>query len=98
MKRSDDHETVAPDAGLSADGPHAARPVAPGGPRLPREHRRTGIRLALVLALAAVVAGAVRGHGLLLAAGLVATSVSMDLLGRADRRHREALHTGRATP
>ncbi|WP_320782373.1 DUF3040 domain-containing protein [Streptomyces sp. CRN 30] len=99
MMRSDDEQIAALEAGLMADDPRFARSLAEGRPTRPREYRRTGARLALVLALAAIVAGAVHGHGLLLAAGLVATSVAVDLLGRTGRRHREPLRGGeRATP
>lgn len=97
MMRSDDEKITALEARLLADDPRFARSLAEGRPRPPREYRRTGARLALVLALAAIVVGAVRGHGLLLAAGLVATSVAVDLLGRTGRRSREPLHGERAT-
>ena len=57
---------------LERDDPAFAESFARGRPRRPREYRRGRAVLALVAAGAALCAGVVIGHGLLIAAGLVA--------------------------
>ncbi|MEU8779818.1 hypothetical protein [Streptomyces sp. NPDC048606] len=78
MHRSDEEDVTD-----RAPGPRTARR------RGPRAHRRGRAWLAVTLALAAVVAGATLPHGLLMAAGLIASALAVDLLRAGPRQGRD---------
>lgn len=86
MPESDDEKIADLEAVLFHDDPRFARGLGKGRPRRPREYRRGRAWLALAVALAAVVTGAVLPQGLLLAAGLVMTAMAVNLFEPARGR------------
>ncbi|MEU9865222.1 DUF3040 domain-containing protein [Streptomyces sp. NPDC047971] len=86
MGESDEERIADLEALLRLDDPRFARGLGEGRPRRPREYRRGRAWLALALALAAIVAGALVPHGLLLATGLVTAAVAVNFLDTR-RRH-----------
>lgn len=87
MPDPDDDKIADLEARLRHDDPRFARGLGEGRPRRPREYRRRRAWLALAVALAAMVTGAVLPHGLLLAAGLVMTALAVNLF-ESDRGRR----------
>ncbi|MGW0467642.1 DUF3040 domain-containing protein [Streptomyces sp. NPDC003027] len=86
MPESDDEKIADLEAVLFHDDPRFARGLGKGRPRRPREYRRSRAWLALAIALAAVVTGAILPQGLLLAAGLVMTAMAVNLFESARGR------------
>ncbi|MFF9851769.1 DUF3040 domain-containing protein [Streptomyces litmocidini] len=89
MGDSDKERIAALEAVVWRDAPRFARGLCEGRPRRPREYRCG--RAWPVMALAAVVAGGVVPHGLLLAAGLVMAALAVNLFDTRDqwlRQHR----------
>ncbi|MFF3342996.1 DUF3040 domain-containing protein [Streptomyces flavidovirens] len=86
MPESDDDKIAGLEAMLWHDDPRFACGLGKGRPRRPREYRRGRAWLAMALAIAAVISGAVLPQGLLLAAGLVLAYVSVSLFETAHRR------------
>ncbi|MFB7368452.1 DUF3040 domain-containing protein [Streptomyces sp. NPDC056222] len=86
MGEPDDERIADLEARLWHDDPRFARGLHKGCPRRPREYRRGRAWLALALALAALVAGALVPNGLLLASGLVMTAIAVNLLDTRRRR------------
>ncbi|MEW2138908.1 DUF3040 domain-containing protein [Streptomyces sp. NPDC005409] len=86
MTESDDEKIADLEAVLWHDDPRFARGLGKGRPRRPREYRHGRHWLALSLALAAVVTGAMVPHGLLLAAGLVLAALAVNLFDTTRRR------------
>lgn len=86
MPESDNDKIAGLEANLWHDEPRFARSLGKGRPRRTREYRRGRAWLALAIALAAVVGGAVLPQGLLLAAGLVMTAMAVNLFESARRR------------
>ncbi|MBB4987403.1 MULTISPECIES: DUF3040 domain-containing protein [Streptomyces] len=72
---------------MRRDDPRFARGLCEGRPRRPREYRRG--RAWPAMALAAVVAGGIVPHGLLLAAGLVMAALAVNLFDTRDQRLRQ---------
>ncbi|MET9610706.1 DUF3040 domain-containing protein [Streptomyces sp. NPDC006512] len=90
MTESDDEKIADLEAALWHDDPRFARGLGTGRPRRPREYRRGRAWLVMLLALSAVVTGAVVPHGLLLAGGLITAALAVNLFdaGRRRRPHR----------
>ncbi|MFE7093020.1 MULTISPECIES: DUF3040 domain-containing protein [Streptomyces] len=86
MPESDDERIAELEAALRHDDPRFAQGLGRGRPRRPREYRRGRAWLAMGLAVAAVVTGAVVPHGLLLAAGLVMAALAVNLFDTTLRR------------
>ncbi|MCI4078814.1 DUF3040 domain-containing protein [Streptomyces sp. MMS21 TC-5] len=86
MPESDDERIADLEAALRHDDPRFAQGLGRGRPRRPREYRRGRAWLAMVLAVAAVVTGAVVPHGLLLATGLVMAALAVNLFDTTRRR------------
>ncbi|MGW5641127.1 DUF3040 domain-containing protein [Streptomyces sp. NPDC003832] len=81
MSASDDEKAAELTAVFRPDDPSFAH--GPGDEHLRRDHRWGRAWLALAVALAAVLVGAVLPHGLLLAAGLVLSAPAVRLLESA---------------
>ncbi|MGW6455534.1 DUF3040 domain-containing protein [Streptomyces sp. NPDC055078] len=88
MPDSDDDKIADLEARLRSDDPRFAEGLGNGRPRRPREYRRGWAWSALTLAVVALAFGAVQGHGLLLAAGLVMAGGAANLFDPARRRPR----------
>ncbi|MFJ3877142.1 DUF3040 domain-containing protein [Streptomyces sp. NPDC090077] len=86
MTDSDDERIADIEALLWHDDPRFARGLGKGRPRRPREYRRGRAWLAMALALAAVVTGALVPHGLVLAAGLIMAALAVNLFDTTRRR------------
>ncbi|MGP3690481.1 DUF3040 domain-containing protein [Streptomyces sp. IBSNAI002] len=86
MTDSDDERIAGIEALLWHDDPRFARGLGKGRPRRPREYRRGRAWLAMALALAAVVTGALVPHGLVLAAGLIMAALAVNLFDTTRRR------------
>ncbi|MFD6969600.1 DUF3040 domain-containing protein [Streptomyces sp. NPDC059979] len=86
MPESDDERIADLEAALRHDDPRFAHGLGKGRPRRPREYRRGQAWLAMILAIAAVVTGAMMPHGLLLAAGLVMAALAVNLFDPTRRR------------
>ncbi|WP_412074770.1 DUF3040 domain-containing protein [Streptomyces xanthophaeus] len=86
MAESDDETIADLEAALWHDDPRFARGLGRGRPRRPREYRCGRAWLAMTLALAAVVTGAMMPHGLLLAAGLITAALAVGLFDTTRRR------------
>jgi hypothetical protein len=86
MTKPHDDRIAALGDGLLRDDRRFARGMSEGRPRRPREYRRGRAWAAMALALTAVAVGAVLPHGLLLAAGLVAAALTVNLFGTSPRR------------
>ncbi|MFE5487906.1 DUF3040 domain-containing protein [Streptomyces sp. NPDC056527] len=94
MGASDDERIADLEARLWHDDPRFARGLGKGRPRRPREYRRGRAWLAMALALAAIVAGALVPHGLLLATGLVVAAAAVNLLDTRRRSLHGRRHEG----
>lgn len=93
MREADDESIADIEARLWHDDPRFARGLGKGRPRRPREYRRGWAWPAMVLSLAAIVAGVLVPHGLLLASGLVAAAGAVHQLDTRRRRlHRRRRH------
>ncbi|MEV7556469.1 DUF3040 domain-containing protein [Streptomyces sp. NPDC089795] len=86
MTESDDEKIAGLEAVLWHDDPRFARGLGKGRPRRPREYRRGRAWLAMTLALAAVITGALVPHGLVLAAGLITAALAVNLFDTPRRR------------
>lgn len=86
MTESDDERIADLEAALWHDDPRFASGLGKGRPRRPREYRQGRAWLAMTLAVAAVVTGAMVPHGLLLAAGLIMTALAVNLFDPTRRR------------
>ncbi|MGW8354379.1 DUF3040 domain-containing protein [Streptomyces wedmorensis] len=86
MPESDDEKIVDFEAALRHDDPRFAKGLGRGRPRRPHEYRRGRAWPAMILAVAAVVTGAMLPHGLLLAAGLVMAALAVNLFDSTRRR------------
>jgi hypothetical protein len=87
MAGPDDRVLGEIEARLRRDDPAFVRALDEGRPRSPREYRRTGAWTLLVVGVAAFALGMLLPHGLLLAAGLVASGIAGELFDpqRRDR-------------
>ncbi|MEU5346516.1 MULTISPECIES: DUF3040 domain-containing protein [unclassified Streptomyces] len=85
MPQSDDDRIADIEARLRLDDPRFAHGFGQGRPRRPREYRRGRAWLAMSLAVTAVAVGALLPHGLLLAAGLVASACAVNLFDTSRR-------------
>ncbi|MFF9981215.1 DUF3040 domain-containing protein [Streptomyces erythrochromogenes] len=86
MPESDDERIADLEAALRHDDPRFAQDLGKGRPRRPREYRRGRAWLAMIVAVAAVVTGAMVPQGLLLAAGLVMAALAVNLFDTTRRR------------
>ncbi|MFD5266480.1 DUF3040 domain-containing protein [Streptomyces sp. NPDC058335] len=76
MSATDDERLTDLAASTARDDPRCARSPDEGRPAPPREYRRVRGWCGLTVATAALIAGVVLPHGLLLAAGLVLAALS----------------------
>uniref|UniRef100_A0AAU2K1F0 Uncharacterized protein n=1 Tax=Streptomyces sp. NBC_00049 TaxID=2903617 RepID=A0AAU2K1F0_9ACTN len=82
MPESDEGNTAGPDAVRRHDGdPRGSRAPGEGRPGRRRGYHRARAWLGMALGVAAAVAGATLPSGLLLAAGLVASALAVNLFG-----------------
>ncbi|MGW5639990.1 DUF3040 domain-containing protein [Streptomyces sp. NPDC003832] len=89
MPDSDDEKIAALEAVLWHDDPRFARSLGKGRPRQPREYRHGRAWTALAAGLAVALVGAVLSRGVLLAAGLLMTAMTIGVAGpTAGRRSR----------
>jgi hypothetical protein len=79
MSATDDERLTGLAASLARDDPRFVRSLDEGRPAPPREYRRLRGWSWLAVATAALIAGVVLPHGLLLAAGLVLAGLSVQL-------------------
>ncbi|MGW6908905.1 DUF3040 domain-containing protein [Streptomyces sp. NPDC054940] len=86
MPESDDDRIADLEARLRRDDPRFVRGLGRRRPCRPRQYRRGGAWLLMVLALAAVVVGTVLPHGLLLGAGLAAAGCAVSLVDASGQR------------
>ncbi|GHH95343.1 DUF3040 domain-containing protein [Streptomyces capillispiralis] len=80
MPQSDDERLVDLSARLAHEDPRFARSLSAGRPARPREYRRTGARWLLAVGVTMLVGGVAVADGLLIAAGLVLTGITVQLL------------------